>query len=80
MVAMRGRGLQSLRPWWTYWYRRARRRCVVCGGKRRYTSPVWRAPMRYACGWCNKRVQHGMNYGMGADRMRALFMTPQASR
>lgn len=56
----------------TYWYRRARGRCVVCGGLR-VRRGGWMFPYRYACSWCNKRVQHGMNYGMGA---KFLYPTP----
>lgn len=55
-----------------YWYRRLLRRCIICGGPRVYPGPGgWTSPTKYACGWCNKRIQHGMNYGMGAERLNA---------
>lgn len=61
--------------WWRiYWYRRCIGRCVVCGGARVKREGPWVAPLAYACGWCNKRVQHGMNYGMGAEKLRALLL------
>jgi hypothetical protein len=50
-----------------YWWRLLTFRCVLCGGKRsRHRVGVWCFPSRWACGWCNKRIQHGFNYGMGA--------------
>lgn len=57
-----------------YWGRRARGRCVICGGKRAaHRVGPWVAPVEHACGWCNKRIQHGMNYGMGQERMKEVL-------
>lgn len=60
-------------------WRRLRGRCVLCGLKigpatARWNiavesfDPYYRSPMKDCCRWCNKRAQHGMNYGMDMSR------------
>jgi hypothetical protein len=52
--------------WLRYWYRVLRGRCVVCNGDAQaHREGPWVRPLTHACGWCNKRVQHGLHYGMG---------------
>lgn len=59
-----------MRRWLRYWYRRLTGRCILCGGPRQdHRVGVWQFPSPYACGWCNKRTQHGLNYGMGFKGM-----------
>ena len=66
-----------VRAWLRYWYRRLTHRCVVCGGARNvHRVGPWIGPLAYACGWCNKRVQHGMNYGMSGHKLQALLKAP----
>lgn len=53
------------------WYRIARGRCILCNGKASaHREGPWIYPLKYGCGWCNKRIQHGMNYGASMQTMR----------
>lgn len=57
--------------WLRYWYRRLTGHCIICGGPRqRHRVGMWQFPLAHACGRCNKRIQHGMNYGRGLQMMR----------
>lgn len=54
----------GVRQRWRVW----RGRCVVCNGA--HVSVGGWPKTSHLCGWCVKRLRHGLHYGMGAEKMK----------